>query len=423
MGKRFVGFGFGPIQTGLMLHEAAESGSFEDFAVSEVDRTLVEAVRRNSHSVTINIAGKNGIHTRILTGIRIFDPGNEADREEIGRAVREADEMATAVPSVSIYGTGGQASIAAFLAANAAAEKPAILYAAENHNFAAEILKEELEKRAPPERLSRLQILNTVIGKMSGVISSPEEMRSVGLAPLVPGFNRCVLVEEFNRILISRITLPGFRRGIRVFEEKDDLLPFEEAKLYGHNAVHALLGCLAWTRGYAVMSEIREDRELFALGERAFIEESGAALVRKHGATGDPLFTNDGYHRYAEDLLERMTNPYLHDKVERIIRDPERKLGYSDRLVGTMREALRQGVEPRIMAMGAAAALLYVRERDSGRSSAPAASAVKPPASEIRRRLLALWSAEPADEHRETCISMIQKAMELIECRPAPGRE
>ena len=80
---------------------------------------------------------------------------------------------------------------------------------------------------------------------MSGVVSSAAEMRRLGLEPLVPGFEKCVLVEEFNRILISRITLPGFERRIQVFEEKDDLLPFEEAKLYGHNAVHALLGYLA----------------------------------------------------------------------------------------------------------------------------------------------------------------------------------
>jgi len=49
------------------------------------------------------------------------------------------------------------------------------------------------------------------------------------------------LVEAFNRILISKtsfgdtLATRGFHRGIEVFEEKPDLLPFEEAKLYGHN--------------------------------------------------------------------------------------------------------------------------------------------------------------------------------------------
>jgi mannitol-1-phosphate 5-dehydrogenase len=302
---------------------------------------------------------------------------------------------------VSFYGSGGDASIAALLAGSVGPEAPRILYTAENNNFAAETLEEALLERAPRERLSTLQILNTVIGKMSGVISSAEEMRRLGLAPLVPGFDRCVLVEEFNRILISRIAIPGFRRGIRVFEEKDDLLPFEEAKLYGHNAIHALLGYLARLRGYAAISEIRGDAELRGIGRRAFLEESGAALIRRHGGTGDPLFTEPGFAAYADDLLERMTNPYLLDSVERIIRDPVRKLGWSDRLFGTMRVALEQGIEPRLMALGAAAAISFALE---------SASPMTP-----REYLLSLWGTESSGEQGDTCIRLVQEAMPLLQ--------
>ena len=39
--------------------------------------------------------------------------------------------------------------------------------------------------------------------------------------------------------------MPDFKRGITVFDEKGTLQPFEEAKLYGHNAAHALMGYLA----------------------------------------------------------------------------------------------------------------------------------------------------------------------------------
>ena len=48
----------------------------------------------------------------------------------------------------------------------------------------------------------------------------------------------------------------GFARGITAFIEKDDLLPFEEAKLYGHNAIHALIGYLAHERGLTLMSQV-----------------------------------------------------------------------------------------------------------------------------------------------------------------------
>ena len=275
-----------------------------------------------------------------------------------------------------------------------------MVYTAENNNFAAEALQEEIAKYSPADLRAGIQILNTVIGKMSGVITSPQEMIRLGLVPLVPGSEKCVLVEEFNRILITRITLPGFPRRIRVFEEKDDLLPFEEAKLYGHNAVHALLGYLARLRGYEVMSEIADDARLLEMGRRAFVDESGAALMKRHAHLGDPLFTPDGYRSYAEDLLQRMTNPFLMDRVDRIIRDPRRKLGWNDRLFGTMRVALDHGIRPRNMALGAAAAVEHARESEKIMASP-------------RDFLCALWGEEASGARREECLRLVEAALPI----------
>jgi mannitol-1-phosphate 5-dehydrogenase len=172
-----------------------------------------------------------------------------------------------------------------------------------------------------------------------------------------------VLVEEFNRILISRVTLPGFRRGIEVFDEKSDLLPFKEAKLYGHNATHALLGYLGCKQGHRYMSEA--DAELREFVRAAFLEESGAALISKYAGLDD-LFTPVGFTAYAEDLLRRMVNPWLHDSVERVTRDPRRKLGWHDRLVGTMRLALDAGIKPERFAKGAAAAFELLARAQPG---------------------------------------------------------
>jgi mannitol-1-phosphate 5-dehydrogenase len=172
----------------------------------------------------------------------------------------------------------------------------------------------------------------------------------------VDGGSRAYLVEAFNRILVSQVTLPGFERGIAVFVEKPDLLPFEEAKLYGHNAAHALLGYLGRRRGLRFVAEAAADGELMKFVRDAFLEESGRALIARRQEV-DPLFTSDGYRAFADDLLERMVNPWLRDDVERVTRDPRRKLGWEDRLVGTMRLALAAGIQPQRLAVGAAAAL------------------------------------------------------------------
>jgi len=365
-GKTFVGFGFGPIQSALFLYEAHCSGNFDRYVIAEVDAGLVGAVRAGGGRYSINIAHPDRIEDVVVDGVRLCDPALPADRDELLQAISVADEMATALPSVSFYDTGEASSVARLLADGLGRRDPShpvILYAAENHNQAAEILSQRLSARVRAEALANVQTLNTVIGKMSGVISDADTIRRLGLAPLTPDTPRAVLVERFNHILISRVTLEGFRRGIEVFVEKDDLLPFEEAKLYGHNAIHALIGYLARLRGLTTMAEAACHADVMATARAAFIDESGAALVKKYAHIHDPLFTADGYRDYADDLLERMVNPHLNDLISRVTRDARRKLGYDDRLYGTMRLALVQGLEPIHMAQGAAAALLCASEK------------------------------------------------------------
>lgn len=359
--KTFVGFGFGPIQSALFLYEAFRSGNFSRLVIAEVDAGLVQAIRDAGGRYTINIALPDRIEQATVSGVEVFNPNVPEDRRQILEALAEADEMATALPSVAFFDRGGEASVARVLAdgfSRRPASRPAIVYAAENHNHAAELLRTSVAAHCLPAARQDLQFLNTVIGKMSGVLTDPATVDRLNLATMTPAMPKAVLVEEFNRILISKITLPGFERGIEVFVEKPDLLPFEEAKLYGHNAIHALIGYLAALRGLTSMSDAAAHPDLMATARAAFLDESGAALIRRHGALGDPLFTPDGYARYADELLARMVRPTLNDLIERVTRDPVRKLGYEDRLFGTMRLALSEGIRPTNLARGAAAAVL-----------------------------------------------------------------
>jgi mannitol-1-phosphate 5-dehydrogenase len=363
MSRTFVGFGFGPIQSALFLYEAYKSGDFGRYVVSEVDQELVDAVRASDGQYTINIARPNRIDQVQVRGVELYNPRQPADRRQIVRAIAQADELATALPSVKLYDAGDQASVAALLAEGLPARdlRPAVVYAAENDNDAAELLQSAVERRAG-RSFDTVQFSDTVIGKMSGVITDPDEIARLNLKPITPHLPRAVLVEEFNRILISRIDLPGFVRGIEVFIEKSDLHPFEEAKLYGHNAIHALIGYLAHERGLTTLAQAADHPELMSIARAAFLEESGAALARKYKHLNDALFSAEGYRAYAEDLLARMVNPNLNDLVSRVIRDPQRKLGWNDRIYGTMRLALSQGIVPVHLAQGAAAAVRHLAE-------------------------------------------------------------
>jgi len=367
----FVGFGFGPIQAGLFAKEAFQSGNFDRIAVAEIDPRLVEAVRANGGTYYVNVARRDQVETVRIDRVELFNPTHPDDMAALTALLAHATEITTCLPSVRFYDSDQADHSVAALIAEGLRRRQAeatIVYAAENHNHAAEILEQAVTQRRAGALPSRVQFLNTVIGKMSQVVTDPREMAERKLAPIAPGLDRAFLVEEFNRILVTKTTIPGFTPGIPVFIEKDDLLPFEEAKLYGHNAIHALLGFLGTLKGYTKMTEVKGDTTLMRVARAAFIEESGTALIRKYASLGDELFTEAGYQAYAEDLLERMTNPYLADTVARAARDVVRKLGACDRIFGTMTLALEHGIEPRNMALGALAgvALLLAGAADYG---------------------------------------------------------
>ena len=369
--RTFVGFGFGAIQAGLFLYEAFRSGGFSRLVVGEVAPDAVDTLRRNAGHYAVNIAHRDRVEAANVGPVQIENPGDPRGLSRLVDAVAQAEEISTAVPSVRFYTGPGPGSIHRILAEGLRKKAldggpRAVVYAAENHNHAAEILEAAVFGEIPiPEQTrvhERVCFLNTVIGKMSGVVADAGEAHARNLAAVTPGSTRAFLVESFNRILISQVTFretaaePQFGRGISVFVEKQDLLPFEEAKLYGHNATHAMAAYLCSLRGFQYIADLPRDPLLLGLIRDAFLQESGEALIRKY-AGKDRLFTPEGYREYALDLLERMTNPFLQDSVERVGRDPQRKLGWDDRLVGTMRLALQQNVTPRRYAMGTAAAL------------------------------------------------------------------
>ncbi|MGD0089394.1 MAG: hypothetical protein ABSE73_05690 [Planctomycetota bacterium] len=418
MAKTYVGFGFGPIQSGLFLFEACQSGNFARHVVSEIDAALVAAVRDNGGAYTINIARPDRVEPFTVRGLEVFNPQAPADREALVSAISAADEMATALPSVAVYTAGHNASVVSLLRDGLnkrSAPHPTIIYAAENHNHAAEILTKALSE-AGCRNLEQVQALNTVIGKMSGVITDAATVSRLGLATLTPRLQRAVLVEEFNHILISRIELPSCRRGIEVFVEKPDLLPFEEAKLYGHNAIHALIAYLADLKDLPTIAAAGRDPWIMGRARKAFISESGAALIRRHKDLQDPLFTPAGFQRYADDLLARMINPQLNDLVARVGRDQVRKLGYDDRLFGAMRLALDGGVQPVNLALGAAAGVVsLLRRREETGALLP--QLPSNPAALTRENLsgllLALWK-EKSDQHREELLMMTWEGLRAL---------
>lgn len=123
-------------------------------------------------------------------------------------------------------------------------------------------------------------------------------------------------------------------------------------KLFTYNAINAVIGYVGRLKGYELLSEAANDPELEALARQAY-EEVGPALCRKFG------FAPDDQRQFAESAIAKYQKREIVDPIERNTRDPIRKLGRNDRLVGPACLALEYGVTPAALSTAIAAALRY----------------------------------------------------------------
>ena len=208
--------------------------------------------------------------------------------------------------------------------------------------------------------------------------------------------NRCGRIGlnagNVDQIMVEEQAPLGFERGISSFVEKKQLDPFAQTKFLGHNAVHAWLGYLAENEGLLLMSEVGKRDDLMRRALDVFQREVGPGLIHAHVRSGDPLFTSEGINAYAKDALKRMVNPFLNDPIERVTRDPIRKLGWEDRLIGSMRLVIEAGIKPELLAEGARLAL---------------ARASKESQSSPQKILNHIWSQQVPKEEKEKIFPLL----------------
>lgn len=354
MSKTFVGFGFGAIQGGLFLPEAYRSGNFSRLVISEIDSQAVAQVRSTKGSYAYNVAERDHLSVEKVEGIEIYNPLVPTDRVKLVEAIASASELCTALPSYTLYDVG-EASVASLLADGFRQKvdhedlPSAVVYAAENDARAAARLEQSCLKYLSVSLADRVFFSETVISKMCSVVLEKDRIESENLMEVTAGSQKSFLVEAFNEILIEAKEPAGFERGISQFITKPDLDPFALTKFHGHNAVHYGLGLKAKGQGLKFMHQVREFPDLINWARDMFVQEAGPGLIAKFASFEDDLFTEKGFAAYAEDALHRMVNPYLRDPIDRVTRDPQRKLGWDDRLIGSIRLAMKVGITPKKM--------------------------------------------------------------------------
>jgi len=343
--RALVGFGFGPIQAGLFV-PFARADQFERITVAEIDAELVRGLRANGGHYAVNVAHADRLETVQIGGLEVVNPLDEQDTGLLQRRLREASTIVTALPSPAAYTAGGEASVAAMIAA-AAREPgpPVVVYTAENHPDAPARLESAVRERmrgASPCRA--MAWVPTVIGKMSQTLAGSAARARHALAPITPGLERTFLVESFDRIVSGRVPEDCATGRLSRLIEQDDVRPYQELKLYGHNAAHLMLGLVARVRGWSWMTQLRKAGSALEAARALITQESGAALRRRWPRAGGELASEAALRSFATELVDRITSPWLNDAVERVIRDLPRKLARDDRLFGALSVCDQYGV-------------------------------------------------------------------------------
>ncbi|USD41548.1 mannitol-1-phosphate 5-dehydrogenase [Vibrio sp. SCSIO 43135] len=166
-----------------------------------------------------------------------------------------------------------------------------------------------------------------------------------------------VTVESFSEWIVDEQQFKGEVPDISGMEKTDNLMAFVERKLFTLNTGHCITAYLGCLKGHRTIREAIEDPQIYAEVKQA-MQESGEVLIQRYG------FDRDLHNAYIDKILGRFANPYLVDEVDRVGRQPIRKLGANDRLVKPLLGTIEYGTENKTLLKGIAAALKYTNATD-----------------------------------------------------------
>lgn len=336
-------FGAGNIGRGFIGKLLADSGVEVIFA--DVNDNIIDQLKAQ-RSYHVKIVG-DSINT--LENVTNVTGVNSKDENAVIDLFKNVDLVTTAVgPNVLkiIAHTIAKGLIARFAAGN---NMPLNIIACENMVRGTTFLKEQVFTHLTPEQQAEAEKLVGFVDSAVDRIVPPVQADESD--PLL------VTVEEFSEWIVDETQFKGQIPAIGGMEKTNNLMAFVERKLFTLNTGHATTSYFGKLKGYRFVKESIEDEGIKA-DVRATMQESGAVLIKRYG------FDPQAHAAYIEKILKRFANPFLVDDVDRVGREPLRKLSYNDRLIKPLRGTLEYGLPNQHLINAIAAALAYRNEQD-----------------------------------------------------------
>jgi mannitol-1-phosphate 5-dehydrogenase len=331
MSLKAVHFGAGNIGrgfVGLVLHNAGYEVVFADVAAPLIDALAA------STSYQVREVGLGAKNSTVDNYRALNSATNEAD---VIAEIATADVVTTAVgPNILKFVAP---LIATALSQRDASLPPLAVMACENAINATDLLRNSVvDAIHDPTLLSRAVFANTAVDRIV-----PGQPEGAGLDVTVEAFFEWAVEKE------------PFGKDVPVIPEAhfvDDLAPYIERKLFTVNTGHATTAYHGFIAGAGSIAEAIGMPAVMA-EVRAVLAETKELLVAKHG------FTPEVQQQYIETNLARFANDELTDTVERVGRQPLRKLSRNERFVSPGAELADRGLSSDALVRGMGAALHF----------------------------------------------------------------
>lgn len=336
-----IHFGAGNIGRGFIGKLLADAQAELTFA--DVNQPLVDQLAHQQH-YQVNVVGENARVEQVNRVNAIHSNSQDAIRQ-----IAEADIITTAVgPQVlsKIASTLAQGLIARHQNGN---QQPMNIIACENMVRGTSQLKQHVLLAMPTE-------LHGWVEEHVGFVDSAVD-RIVPPGSAANDDPLDVTVETFSEWIVDSTQFKGQLPDIAGMESTSNLMAYIERKLFTLNTGHAITAYLGQLAGHKTIRDAILDPAIRDVVKGA-MTESGDVLIKRYGF--DPV----QHAAYIEKILTRFENPYLHDDVERVGRQPLRKLSEGDRLIKPLRGTLEYGLPYSNLVMGIAAALSYRSSND-----------------------------------------------------------
>jgi mannitol-1-phosphate 5-dehydrogenase len=127
---------------------------------------------------------------------------------------------------------------------------------------------------------------------------------------------------------------------------------FLTRKLYTYNSASCIIAYLGFLKGYKVYSDAANDGQILALLDKNY-EQINKAMCLEFG------YDEKDQKEFALLSRNKFTDKTIVDTVARNARDPQRKLGANERIIGPIKLHHKYGIDASVLEETAAAALLY----------------------------------------------------------------